>query len=163
MGPVRPAERIEVVDVLRGLAIFGMFVVNMSHDLPWAYMFVDNSPGAPVLPEVLVLETLGKGKFFALFAFFFGFGHPRGSRDGKGCGVHACRLTKNARIAGDRNRVFAVRTVGNLNWLCSDGFRFNHDPAIPLSTGFIARGNGMFCAVSSLYRSRLFNLSPCPG
>lgn len=74
MGPVRPAERIEVVDVLRGLAIFGMFVVNMSHDLPWAYMFVDNSPGAPVLPEVLVLETLGKGKFFALFAFFFGFG-----------------------------------------------------------------------------------------
>ncbi len=92
LRPVSASERIEVIDVLRGLSILGMFVVNMSHDLPWGWRFIDNRLGAPVLPEVLVLETLGKGKFFALFAFLFGLGFAIQADRARARGISATLL-----------------------------------------------------------------------
>jgi len=37
-------ERAEVLDVLRGIAIFGMFTVNMTADVLWSDVFGDLLP-----------------------------------------------------------------------------------------------------------------------
>lgn len=35
IGPVSPAERIQVIDILRGFALFGVLLINMRNfDLP---------------------------------------------------------------------------------------------------------------------------------
>ena len=36
MEPTTARERIVLLDVLRGFAVFGMFTVNMTTDLPWS-------------------------------------------------------------------------------------------------------------------------------
>lgn len=74
-GPLDAAERIEVVDILRGFALFGILLVNMSFF---------KAPGAPpglITEEVAVDRLVGlailvfaQAKFFTLFSFLFGFG-----------------------------------------------------------------------------------------
>ena len=73
-GPILPQNRIEVVDILRGWAIFGMLVVNMSYDLGWNYLFTKLWPGT--LDRVVYFLSLFffKGKFYTLFSFLFGWG-----------------------------------------------------------------------------------------
>ena len=39
MEPTANRDRIVLLDILRGLAVFGMFTVNMSADLPWGSAF----------------------------------------------------------------------------------------------------------------------------
>ncbi len=39
LGPVTRAERIEVLDILRGWAIFGVLLVNMTNDQDWSDLF----------------------------------------------------------------------------------------------------------------------------
>ncbi len=45
MGPVRPKERIEVIDILRGFALFGVLLVNSSHDVSWDFLLEEQWPG----------------------------------------------------------------------------------------------------------------------
>jgi len=74
MGPVSLRERIDVVDILRGWAIFGMLVTNLSHDLPWHYLFAKLWPGTADRAAYFLLLFFAKGKFYTLFSFLFGWG-----------------------------------------------------------------------------------------
>jgi uncharacterized protein len=74
-APVAAAERLEIVDVLRGFALLGILLVNIT---------AFKSPGAPpvlgytgsLLDELAVfgLLVLVESKFFTLFSFLFGLG-----------------------------------------------------------------------------------------
>ncbi len=74
MGPVPPQERIDVVDILRGWAIFGMLVVNMSHDLGYGYLFTKLWPDTADRVAYFLVHFFAAGKFYSLFAFLFGWG-----------------------------------------------------------------------------------------
>lgn len=75
--PISPAERIQVVDILRGFAIFGILLVNME---------LFNSPIYQVMMGLqvwdrladraadLAIRFLAEGKFYTIFSFLFGFG-----------------------------------------------------------------------------------------
>src|SRR6478735_8532483 len=76
-GPITDSERIDVVDVLRGLAILGILIGNMQ----WF-------SGYGMVPESLQAESFTpfskavqflvhffiEGKFYSIFSFLFGFG-----------------------------------------------------------------------------------------
>ena len=73
-GPVSSKERVHVLDVLRGFAIFGMWIVNMTLDVGWSYR-VDLMPME--LHDDLtatVVQLFFSGKFFTIFSFLFGVG-----------------------------------------------------------------------------------------
>ncbi len=71
-GPVKGRDRIEVVDILRGFAIFGILLVNMYGDAgmqlnPQSYTGLDR------IVVILVL-FFAQAKFYSLFSFLFGWG-----------------------------------------------------------------------------------------
>ena len=77
VGPVRPSQRFDIIDILRGCAIFGILLVNME--------YFSNSFYAMVIGEVEINSTLdqlarwiiaffGEGKFYSTFSFLFGLG-----------------------------------------------------------------------------------------
>jgi len=77
LGPVRPSKRFDIIDILRGFAIFGVLLVNME--------FFNNSFYAMVIGEYDIHSTLdqigrwiiaffGEGKFYSTFSFLFGLG-----------------------------------------------------------------------------------------
>src|SRR5207253_9357990 len=77
IGPITTAERIDLVDVLRGLAVCGILIGNMQ----WF-------SGYGMMPETLEAVTFSQadrivqflvhffveGKFYSIFSFLFGFG-----------------------------------------------------------------------------------------
>ncbi len=75
--PVQQSERIQIVDVLRGFALFGILFVNMtifSHPIQAIVL-----PADPSLPwydraALWLIHALGEGKFYALFSMLFGLG-----------------------------------------------------------------------------------------
>ncbi len=67
MAPVSKAERIEVIDILRGWAIFGMLFVNMS-DMPGKW------PGTADRLTLALIGVFAAAKFYTLFSFLFGLG-----------------------------------------------------------------------------------------
>lgn len=70
IGPVPPTERIQVIDILRGYALFGVLLINMRNfDLPgqkWT--------GAVDQVALWLTIALGDSKFWTLFSFLFGLG-----------------------------------------------------------------------------------------
>src|SRR5512134_4192375 len=76
-GPVAAGERIELIDILRGAALFGILAANMrALAMPWR--LYDNPhllfPGfADRLAQGLV-DVFVSGKFLTLFSFLFGLG-----------------------------------------------------------------------------------------
>ena len=74
MFPVSLRERIDVVDILRGWAILGMLVTNLSRDLEWHYLFAKLWPGTVDRGAYFLLLFFAKGKFYTLFSFLFGWG-----------------------------------------------------------------------------------------
>lgn len=77
LAPVRPSQRFDIIDILRGFAIFGILLVNME--------FFNNSFYAMVIGEYDIHSTLdqigrwiiaffGEGKFYSTFSFLFGLG-----------------------------------------------------------------------------------------
>ncbi|MBS3932944.1 MAG: DUF418 domain-containing protein [Truepera sp.] len=76
-GPIAPGERIEIVDILRGFAIFGILLVNMLFFAHPVYRAaIDTGPWANPLDQVasLLLAFFAQGKFFTLFSLLFGLG-----------------------------------------------------------------------------------------
>ncbi len=76
-GPVRQSERIQIVDILRGFALFGILLVNMelfSHPIQSFVLPAD--PNMPWYDQVAqwLVRFLAEGKFYALFSFLFGLG-----------------------------------------------------------------------------------------
>jgi uncharacterized protein len=75
IGPVRRQERIEVIDILRGVAILGILVVNMG-----LFSLPEDLPAHELWPNIIdrAVETLilffAQEKFKTLFSFLFGLG-----------------------------------------------------------------------------------------
>lgn len=74
--PVHPDERIKELDILRGIALFGILVVNMSF---FKYpIFLERYPSN--FPEGMeqfwayLIQIFFTGKFYAIFSFLFGLG-----------------------------------------------------------------------------------------
>lgn len=75
--PIAQSERIQILDLLRGFAIFGILAVNMAGFaspvfLP-GYVPPAATPWYDELAATLVL-LLAEGKFYTIFAFLFGLG-----------------------------------------------------------------------------------------
>ena len=73
-APVDASERIVALDVLRGFALFGVFMVNLNY-VSGPYMGVVG-PDAPASEQVAraVLKGLFESKFVTLFSLLFGMG-----------------------------------------------------------------------------------------
>jgi uncharacterized protein len=76
MQPTASSERIQIIDILRGFALFGVLVMNI-------YFFNYPNDGNLIQDEYLsigdsvtswVLRVLISGKFYILFSFLFGLG-----------------------------------------------------------------------------------------
>ena len=75
-APVQPAERISEIDIVRGIALFGILMVNLSFfKIP---VMMDRMPSAfsPGLDQAVawLIQLLFTGKFYAIFSFLFGLG-----------------------------------------------------------------------------------------
>lgn len=77
-APVLPGQRIEVLDVLRGLAIFGIFVINLESFTLWDFLSAAERAQVPLAtfdPTTSFLHRLFfLGKFYTLFSLLFGIG-----------------------------------------------------------------------------------------
>lgn len=77
-APIHGAERIEVLDVLRGAAIFGILVANML--VAGGYIWLDPAARAALPsaaadgPVLLLIHALVEGKFYSIFSLLFGIG-----------------------------------------------------------------------------------------
>jgi uncharacterized protein len=74
MEPTAARERIVLLDVLRGIAVFGMFTVNMTADLPWGSAFREQPLDVADGTVMIVVDLLANGKFITIFSFLFGVG-----------------------------------------------------------------------------------------
>ncbi len=77
LRPVGKAERIQILDILRGFAIFGILAVNIGGFASLAfypgYVPPSNLPWYDELAEILML-FFAEGKFYTIFSFLFGLG-----------------------------------------------------------------------------------------
>ena len=74
--PVKLGERINEIDIIRGFALLGILMVNMSY---FKYVFLfERYP--TLFPEGVerisgwFIQLLFTGKFYAIFSFLFGLG-----------------------------------------------------------------------------------------
>jgi len=77
IAPVQQAERIQIVDILRGFALFGILFVNMTiFSRPIQAILFPIDPTAPWFDRTAewLIHFLGEGKFYALFSMLFGLG-----------------------------------------------------------------------------------------
>jgi len=74
MTPARLKERIEMIDILRGLSVLGILLVNMLsysgyyHRVPYHEMSTINRAA------LLFIKFVAQAKFYTLFSFLFGWG-----------------------------------------------------------------------------------------
>jgi uncharacterized protein len=76
ISPISSRERIEILDVLRGLAVCGILIGNMQWFSGYGMMppvIAQQSPTADQLTHFLV-HFFVEGKFYSIFSFLFGFG-----------------------------------------------------------------------------------------
>ena len=76
-GPVQPTERIAILDILRGFALFGILVVNLAgFNTAWAIYPAGGTPYPGWYNRVAdwLISTFFDGKFNAIFSFLFGVG-----------------------------------------------------------------------------------------
>lgn len=75
MEPVAPSQRIVVLDVVRGVALFGILVVNFYHFFhPWNVPAVTASASEADRLARFLIDFLFDSKFYPIFAFLFGAG-----------------------------------------------------------------------------------------
>ena len=74
--PIPLAERVEVIDVLRGLAIGGILIGNMQWFSGYGMAPTSIAAVSPEFDRVVsfVVHWLIEGKFYSIFSFLFGFG-----------------------------------------------------------------------------------------
>src|SRR4051812_43674309 len=75
-GPVAPSQRIEAIDVLRGLALFGVIAINVVFEfrVDFFEQFLPATGTLPAIDSALkqLLAAAVELKAFALFSFLFG-------------------------------------------------------------------------------------------
>ncbi|MEM8533373.1 MAG: DUF418 domain-containing protein [Chloroflexota bacterium] len=75
LGPTRASERIAVVDILRGFAIFGVLVVNTFYFFnPLLAPVEAGAFSAADHTTLFIINFLFVAKFYTLFSFLFGLG-----------------------------------------------------------------------------------------
>ncbi len=76
LGPTKPQERIDLLDVLRGVALLGILTVNMALFANPAQYVVTPLAQERGLDAVVLwaIRWLAEGKFYALFSLLFGLG-----------------------------------------------------------------------------------------
>lgn len=76
--PIQHQERIQTLDILRGFAILGIFIVNMGMiNSPYIYLYGSNIQmwtGAWDQITDAFIILFAQGKFYTLFSFLFGLG-----------------------------------------------------------------------------------------
>lgn len=76
--PVDQSQRVALLDALRGLALFGILMVNMPIMFePISSLLMGVKPGMPI--QHIIAESFIKfffeGKFYVIFSFLFGYGY----------------------------------------------------------------------------------------
>lgn len=73
--PISSEERLDVLDILRGFAVFGILLINLPlYGAPVSYMRSDVWPSVPDHIANWLIVFLAQGKFYALFSLLFGLG-----------------------------------------------------------------------------------------
>jgi uncharacterized protein len=75
--PTQPHERVELIDILRGFALFGILLVNMMHFAWPVYreaIDITLWTGPWDRSAEVLIAFLAEGKFFTLFSLLFGLG-----------------------------------------------------------------------------------------
>ncbi|MFC0189723.1 DUF418 domain-containing protein [Fictibacillus aquaticus] len=76
--PVGEGERIEVLDVMRGIALLGILLVNMKSfagpDTPISYLSYAYWNESYNVAATILLDFFVQGNFITMFSFLFGFG-----------------------------------------------------------------------------------------
>ena len=74
----RAAGRIELLDALRGFAVFGILIANIPVFEGWAWIGEDQrvALAGPTITQIddLVQSTFIEGKFYTIFSMLFGIG-----------------------------------------------------------------------------------------
>lgn len=76
-SPVKQTERIEIIDALRGFALFGILMVNLPYMYePMSQVMIGAKPDASVTHIIAesFIKFLFEGKFYVIFSMLFGFG-----------------------------------------------------------------------------------------
>ena len=92
LAPVAPGERIEIVDILRGFALFGILLVNMAFfSTSIFHAVVDFSLWTSPWDRAaeFFIRAFGEGKFYLLFSFLFGLGFALQLHKAEGRGAEA--------------------------------------------------------------------------
>ena len=74
MEPTAARERIVLLDVLRGFAVFGMFTVNMTTASPWGFTLREQPLYIADNTVMILIDLFTGGKFVTIFSFLFGVG-----------------------------------------------------------------------------------------
>jgi uncharacterized protein len=76
-APIAPKDRIEALDVIRGFALFGIFLVNIEwFTRPWQELGAGMQAGTAALDHTVdwLVYLAARGKFWVLFSLLFGMG-----------------------------------------------------------------------------------------
>ena len=77
-APTSPSARLPLLDVTRGVALLGIFTLNLAPLSGFVFMKPEEMSALPTaavdLPAALVILWLGFGKFYSLFSLLFGIG-----------------------------------------------------------------------------------------
>ncbi len=76
LAPTLPAERLTHLDVLRGLALFGVLLENLQHFVVPSYAAIALAPEASALDRgaFALVRLVCDNKIYTIFAFLFGHG-----------------------------------------------------------------------------------------
>lgn len=107
IGPVAPGERIEIIDVLRGFALFGILMVNMEFFRDSVFVMMADAehwtePWNRAASWFII--TFGQGKFYILFSFLFGLGFALQLLRGDARGINPVPVY--------RRRLFVLMAIG---------------------------------------------------
>jgi uncharacterized protein len=74
--PISMLERIEVIDVLRGIAVCGILIGNMQWNSGYGFMPPAMAESWPLYDKVTqyLVHVFVEGKFYSIFSLLFGFG-----------------------------------------------------------------------------------------
>lgn len=76
IGPISSQERIEILDVLRGLAVCGILIGNMQWFSGYGMMPPSLAAQTAFADKIthFLIHVFVEGKFYSIFSFLFGFG-----------------------------------------------------------------------------------------
>jgi uncharacterized protein len=94
-APVDPSERVAIIDVIRGLALFGILAANFRGFAAPAAVYFDPALYWPALHDRIAqgfVDTFIQGKFITIFAFLFGLGFAAQLERAEARGIRFGRL-----------------------------------------------------------------------